>query len=124
MPQYGDYLEQAKDFSLRRKRGLLDEGAEWTAAYSYDFGRLVETDFTSDPEECKRDVSITFGHSKEQEETIRQLVHQYGTSTTGLGRILLRAHIKKLFRQITVDGVTTDRGFEQSYRRSSNLVGD
>ena len=124
MPQYGDYLEQCKDFSLRRKRNLLEEDGEWTAAYSYDFRELLEADFARDPEECKRDVSIAFSHSEDQKETIRQLVHQYGTSTTGLGRVLLRAHIKKLFRNITTEGVTSEKGFETSYRRSSNLYGD
>ena len=55
---------------------------------------------------------------------IDQLVNQYGTTTTGLGRIMLRAHIKKLFRKMTAGGVTTDAGFETGYRRSSNLYGD
>src|SRR3990172_3947958 len=93
-------------------------------SFSYDFPALVEADFALDPREHRRRIDIRFFHEAEQRETMAQLVRQYGTSTTGLGRILLRAHVKKLFRKIEVDGVATDRGFEQSYRRSSNLYGD
>ena len=92
--------------------------------YDYDFPALLECDFAGDPERHRRAVTIDFSHSDDQRATIDQLVHQYGTSTTGLGRILLRAHIKKLFRNITTEGVTHDKGFETSYRRSSNLYGD
>jgi radical SAM superfamily enzyme YgiQ (UPF0313 family) len=124
MPQYGDYLEQCKDFSLQRKSSLLDTGLRQKQVYDYDFAELLESDFAGDPEQHRRTIAIDFSQSADQRTTIDQLVHQYGTSTTGLGRILLRAHVKKLFRNITVNGVTHDKGFETSYRRSSNLYGD
>jgi radical SAM superfamily enzyme YgiQ (UPF0313 family) len=124
MPQYGDYLEQAKDFSLQRKRGLLDLEPRRSQRYEYDFPALLECDFSGDPERHRRIVTIDFFHSPDQRATIEQLVRQYGTSTTGLGRILLRAHIKRLFRQIEANGTVSDKGFETSYRRASNLYGD
>ena len=123
MPQYGEYLEQARDFSLNRKQRLLDKfGA--SKSYDYDFEELIEADFSIDPSRCRRRRFFTFVHDRGQRETIDQLVHQYGTSNTGLGRILLRAHLKKLFRKLVVDGVEIDRGLETQYRRSSNLAGD
>ncbi len=122
MPQYGDYLAQAKHFSLQRKEHLLDDnGGNRRGEYDYDFAALLASDFTGDPERYRKPTQVDFSHSPDQRATIAQLVHQYGTSHTGLGRILLRAHVKKLFRQVTSDGVTTDKGFEQSYRRSTNL---
>ena len=63
-------------------------------------------------------------HSDEQRALIDQLVRQYGTTTTGLGRIMLRAHIKKLFREMHHEGEIIRKGFETSYRRASNLYGD
>jgi radical SAM superfamily enzyme YgiQ (UPF0313 family) len=120
-PQYKDYLAEAEDFSLRRKRDLLAQAAERTAIYKYDFPALLESDFAEDPAKCRRDVEVTFAHSLEQSETITQLIRQYGTTNTGLGRIMLRAHVKRLFRGIEYDGQRTERGFETSYRRSTNL---
>jgi len=121
MPQYSEYLDEARDFSIRRKRGILASRDESAGEYSYDFLALLDRDFTSDPNSYRRRCSINFVHDAEQRSTIDQLVHQYGTSNTGLGRILLRAHVKKLFRQLVVDGVATDRGLETQYRRSTNL---
>jgi radical SAM superfamily enzyme YgiQ (UPF0313 family) len=119
-PELAEYLHEAEQFSLARKRDLLEERTT-VCSFSYDFGALVEADFAVDPNEHKRRSDITFTHSAEQRATIDQLVHQYGTSTTGLGRILLRAHVKRLFRVIESDGITTEKGFEASYRRSTNL---
>jgi len=124
MPEFSDYLEQCKDFSYQRKRDLLATAIQHSGRYDYDFNYLLSKDFSEDPRLHRRPTRIDFRHGDEQQRTIDQLVNQYGTSTTGLGRILLRAHVKKLFRQIEVDGVTSDKGFEQSYRRSSNLHGD
>ncbi len=121
MPQYGDYLDQAEDFSLQRKEHLLDGEPRHQKRYDYDFIALLGRDFTGDPDRHRGAVTVDFSHSPDQRATIDQLVHQYGTSNTGLGRILLRAHVKKLFRNVTANGVTTSAGFEQSYRRSTNL---
>jgi len=121
MPDYGEYLEEARDFSLRRKRAILEDTGPDAGNYSYDFPALVGLDFVADPNLHRREVAIRFTHTAEQRNTISQLVRQYGTSNTGLGRILLRAHIKRLFRNIEYDGIISDRGFEQSYRRSTNL---
>jgi radical SAM superfamily enzyme YgiQ (UPF0313 family) len=124
MPQYGEYLEQAKDFSLQRKQRILDPEPGRAQRYDYDFPALFERDFAADPRSHRRPVTIGFEHDAHQRETIDQLVKQYGTSTTGLGRILLRSHIKKLFRQVIVDDQAVQRVDERSYRRSSNLYGD
>lgn len=121
MPQYEDYLNEAHDFSIRRKRGILGDREEPGGDYSYDFLGLLEGDFSGDPNSYRRRCRVNFVHTAEQREVIAQLVHQYGTSNTGLGRILLRAHVKKLFRTLVIDGVSTDRGLETQYRRSTNL---
>lgn len=123
-PDYAEYLQQAKDFSVKRKGNLLDTQCELHGSYDYDFPALVEADFAVDPNQHRRRTTVAFRHNAEQRATIEQLVRQYGTSTTGLGRILLRSHVKKLFREISVDGTWIDKGFENSYRRSSNLAGD
>jgi len=120
----GAYLEEARAFSLARKRSLLDPGAGSGSLFHYDFAALAEVDFAEDPDRNKRECVIGFQHDEEQRELIDQLVRQYGTTTTGLGRIMLRAHIKKLFRKLYTDVGVTDAGTETAYRRASNLYGD
>jgi radical SAM superfamily enzyme YgiQ (UPF0313 family) len=117
--RYRGYLEQARRFSLARKRDLLDGALRYSERFDYDFPSLLAGDFSADPLDHQKATRIDFAHRPQQIETIAQLVRQYGTSTTGLGRILLRAHVSKLFRH--VEGVeVADIG----YRRSSNLYGD
>lgn len=119
-----EYLGEVRAFSLRRKRSLLAGDGDTSDDFLYDFAALVESDFAQDPDQHRRVCHIRFAHDGEQTALIEQFVRQYGTTTTGLGRIMLRAHIKKLFRKIYVDGAEYDKGFETSYRRASNLYGD
>lgn len=121
MPQFAEYLAEAKRFSLMRKDYLLSTSAEMPSVFSYDFPALLECDFAEDPTRMRRALEITFSHNAEQKETMAQLIRQYGSTNTGLGRIMLRAHVKKLFRHVSYAGITTDKGFEYSYRRSTNL---
>lgn len=121
MPEYGEYLEQAKSFSLQRKQRLLDPEPGRVERYDYDFAALLESDFAADPRGHRRPVTVGFFHDPDQRDYIAQLVNQYGMTNTGLGRILLRSHVRKLFRKIRIDGAETDRGFENQYRRSTNL---
>jgi hypothetical protein len=121
MPEFGEYLEQAKSFSLQRKQRLLDPEPGRVERYDYDFAALLESDFAADPRSHRRPTQVGFFHDPDQRQYIDQLVRQYGTSNTGLGRILLRSHVRKLFRKVRVDGFETDKGFENQYRRSTNL---
>jgi hypothetical protein len=120
----GAYLEEARAFSLGRKRSLLDPGARFEQVFNYDFPALLEADFAVDPDRNQHHCAIAFEHDSEQRALIEQFVRQYGTTTTGLGRIMLRAHISKLFRKMHVDGHVTEAGTETAYRRASNLYGD
>jgi hypothetical protein len=36
----------------------------------------------------------------------------------------MRAHVKRLFRNVHVRGETLSKGFEKTYRRALNLYGD
>jgi radical SAM superfamily enzyme YgiQ (UPF0313 family) len=121
MPEFGEYLEQAKSFSLQRKQRLLDPEPGRVERYDYDFAALLESDFAADPRGHRRPVTVGFFHDPDQRQYIDQLVRQYGTSNTGLGRILLRSHVKKLFRKVVINGMESERGFENQYRRSTNL---
>src|SRR5438034_423498 len=58
MPQFADYLAEAKRFSLMRKDYLLSTSSEMPGVFSYDFPALLECDFAEDPRKMRRDVEI------------------------------------------------------------------
>lgn len=120
------YLAQAKEFSKFRKRDLLDTESSYTGTYTFDFVEMLANDFACDPHEFSRaePMPIVFDHSVEQREAMTAYIRQYGTTVVGLGRILMRAHVKRLFRNVETGDQSISRGFEKTYRRALNLYGD
>ncbi|MFN8543851.1 MAG: cobalamin-dependent protein [Candidatus Binatia bacterium] len=101
-PALAVYLDELKAFSMGRKQDLLDGGQVAEASFQFDFRALMQEDFGADPQAFRlgRPVRLRFQHSDEQREVIGAYVRQYGTSVVGLGRILMRAHVKRLFREV------------------------
>jgi radical SAM superfamily enzyme YgiQ (UPF0313 family) len=124
--QMRSYLDQLKRFSLARKLSLLESGEVFEDEFHYDFEALLASDFSLNHEECRLDgpARYVFSHNAVQRDMITAYVTQYGTTVVGLGRILMRAHVKRLFREIHVQGQTITRGLESTYRRALNLYGD
>lgn len=77
--------------------------------FDFDFLSLEGENFKGEPSEftCSTPLEIEFSHSAEQSELITTYIHQYGTDVVGLGRILIRSHVNKLYRE-------TGRAGEQS----------
>ena len=95
------YLAEACDFSIKRKENFLDFNQQSTGVYHFDFFTLEKAGFKADPSEFGHDdaVDYTFTHNPAQIEMINSYVGQYGGSTIdGLGRILMRAPAKRMFR--------------------------
>jgi radical SAM superfamily enzyme YgiQ (UPF0313 family) len=120
------YLRELKEFSQFRKKDLLNTSSEFAGEYHFDFRSIVARGYDANPKDFTVDspVRYTFGHTATQKESMDAYIRQYGTSTLGLGRILMRAHVKRLFRNFQVDGEVVTKGFEDSYRRALNLHGD
>ena len=99
---YQEYLDELQDYSYRRKLDMLatDDCSEGT--YTFDFVKLTESNFTADPLDVYRErrVSLKFEHDEWQKKAIAGYLAQYGNSINGLGRILLRSHVKRLYRQV------------------------
>jgi len=121
-----EYLGELKQFSMFRKQDLLDFGEVFDGVFHYDFERLLDSDFSLEPAECRLEepTRYVFLHSPVQRDMIKAYIRQYGTTVVGLGRILMRAHVKRLFREIQVDGQTITNGLDKTYRRALNLYGD
>lgn len=91
-----NYLDQLMMYSLKKKEGILDVNTSCECEFSYDFIAMENFKFQSEP--VKKDCKIVFSHSSDQIELMNSYVKQYGNSLNGLGRILLRSHVNKLFR--------------------------
>lgn len=94
------YLKELKVFSLMRKRDPLNTKESEVGHFTYDFARLLESRFTLDPAEtrCPDGIDIDVKHTDTQKDLVNGYVHQYGTSLIGLGRILIRANMGRLYR--------------------------
>jgi len=95
------YLDQLKRYSMLRKDSMLEVERAEKETFDFDFVSLERENFGVEPSEFARSkaVEIEFSHSPEQSELISTYIHQYGTDVVGLGRILIRSHVNKLYRQ-------------------------
>jgi hypothetical protein len=73
-----------------------------TSRFHYDFQQLVEKHFSLDPFDVyvPGGINVEIYHSKEQIDLIRSYEIQYGKDLIGLGRILLRANMDRLYRSV------------------------
>ncbi len=120
------YLKEMKEFSKFRKQDLLDTSRTFEGSYHFDFQSLLSKDYEGSPLDfaLQQPVRVAFSHNESQKSAMEAYIKQYGTSVVGMGRILMRAHVKRLFRNIHVDGEMISKGFEKTYRRALNLYGD
>jgi len=88
--------------------------------------RIIEAAYKVDTRRYRlaKPALYAFTHNKAQRALIDTYVGQYGTTVVGLGRILMRAPVKKLFRSFRQADKTVTAGFEKIYERSLNLYGD
>ncbi len=99
---YQEYLEELQDYSYRRKFDMLQTEAASEGNYTFDFVKLTESNFNADPLDLHREggMKLKFEHDDWQKKAISGYLAQYGDSINGLGRILLRSHVKRLYRQV------------------------
>ena len=103
---YQEYLDHLQDFSLKRKIDMLDTSSEEKAIYNFDFVKLTRENFMLDPLDVfdSKGFSVFFRHNRWQKDTVKGYLAQYGDSVNGLGRILLRSHVKRLYREVSGKG--------------------
>jgi hypothetical protein len=94
------YLTQLSEFSLMRKHDILDTGQSERRTFQFDFARLMDSKFLIDPFDvhCPEGVEVEVYHSDNQIELIGGYLKQYGDTLIGLGRILIRANMNRLYR--------------------------
>ena len=95
------YFSELREFSLMRKSDILNTKMNKIREFHFDFIQIMDNHFEIDPFDVyvPEGINIEVYHSKEQINHIRSYEKQYGTDMIGLGRILLRANMDRLYRR-------------------------
>jgi len=98
----GAYLDELSEFSLLRKSAPLETDRAKKRPFHFDLARLLEDRFRTHPSEveCPDGMEMEIFHTDQQRKLIDSYVNQYTTSLIGLGRILLRANMNRLYRTV------------------------
>lgn len=121
------YLEELADFSLTRKLDTLNTTPVVQKTYHFDFAHLLSVKFDMDPlaAKCPDGIGIEIFHSDKQKPLIEGYIKQYTTTIIGLGRIMLRANMNRLYRTVRVisDQKTVDMP-KEVLAKTDRLGGD
>jgi hypothetical protein len=99
-PEIRDYLGELRRYSLQRKTAILDCDTMVSGSFSYDFPRIFAEAAFHRPDEFRLAEPRIFqlSHDLDQRQTIRGYVGQYGETLAGLGRVLMKLPIHRIFR--------------------------
>lgn len=98
------YLQELKIFSKLRKKDFITTSNDTNAKFHFDFQKIRTLHFNVDPKDffLSKTIDLKFFHTDDQKQMINAYVLQYGKTVDGLGRILMRAPVKSLFRDIEI----------------------
>lgn len=106
-----NYLSELREFSLLRKIDVLNTNRSEKRVFHFDFPKLMGSNFEIDPEASYlpegREMEIY--HSDSQCKLIEGYVAQYGQDLIGIGRILVRANMNRLYRSVRTCGNETSQ---------------
>jgi radical SAM superfamily enzyme YgiQ (UPF0313 family) len=96
-----EYLAELERFSRLRKQEVLNTSLVMREKFHYDFVAILEDKFINDPFLHRRPegVEIELFHTSQQQSLIAGYMVQYPNNLLGLGRILLRANMNRLYRR-------------------------
>ena len=96
-----DFLHELKTYSLLKKRDLLKTDLMYKNTFKYDLLSGETYNFEINPGDFKKEkgVEVCFRHSEQQKEIINGNLEEYGETIVGIGRILSRIHVKKMYRK-------------------------
>ncbi|MAF95238.1 MAG: hypothetical protein CMM60_05745 [Rhodospirillaceae bacterium] len=122
----GAYLDELSEFSLLRKSAPLETDRAEKRTFHFDFARLLEDRFRTHPSEveCPDGMEMEIFHTDRQKKLIDSYVNQYTTSLIGLGRILLRANMNRLYRTVRPTGGGAIRPPKEVLAKTDRLGGD
>jgi hypothetical protein len=99
---YDAFLDELKQLSLQRKQNFLQTDKVFDTIVRFDYDRASEEKFRVDPRAMSiaSPKAVRVRHTDEQKRAIESYVQQYGQAVEGMGRIMMRAPIRQLFRTV------------------------
>ena len=97
-----DVLHELKRFSLLKKSKLFDATCDIVDSFSYNFIDLLLSASSMKNIKNPSPTRIRFFHDETQKKTIDEKKKLYGSDFIGISRILVKTHVKKLFRNVEV----------------------
>jgi radical SAM superfamily enzyme YgiQ (UPF0313 family) len=97
-----EFFAELMKHSLYKKINLLETGRVYEDTFKYDLLAAETGGFQGRPQEwlLENPKKLYYYHDPKQQETIDGHRREYGTSIVGIGRILTKVHIKKMYRQV------------------------
>ncbi|MBT6047850.1 MAG: radical SAM protein [Candidatus Scalindua sp.] len=95
-------LHELKRFSLLKKSKLFDTACDFVDSFSYNFIDLLLDASSIKSIKKPNPTRIRFFHDETQMRTIDEKKKLYGSDFIGISRILVKTHVKKLFRNVEV----------------------
>jgi radical SAM superfamily enzyme YgiQ (UPF0313 family) len=126
--QVDNYLSELYEFSLIRKSDPINTQVSETRVFHYDFVQLMNGHFLDNPFDYYEadGIEMAIYHSDKQVDLIDGYAKQYGTDQIGLGRIVLRANMNRLYRTIRRldigDEADSGEGQRESKRSKLKLI--
>ena len=97
------YLSDLKKFITLRKKDPLQKTEKITSDYfNYDFEQIIKDKFETNPNSLKRlenSVELSFFHSRDQIDHIKNQVKLYSNQSVGLGKLLQKSNLQSIFRR-------------------------
>jgi radical SAM superfamily enzyme YgiQ (UPF0313 family) len=96
------YLSELHELSVLRKTSPLETDQRHAREFHFDFVQLMDNHFLTDPFNFYHadGVELEIFHSNQQAKLIDHYTTQYGTDLIGLGRVVLRANMNRLYRRV------------------------
>ncbi len=97
-----EFLEELMRYSLLRKNNLLETAPSYEETFTYDLAAAAAGGFQGQPGQWKLPdpEKLRFSHDRQQQEIMNGHIREYGLSIVGIGRILSRVHLKKMYRHV------------------------
>ncbi len=96
------YLTELRNFSLMRKSNFWESDKKHCETFHFDFLELTSKNFTISPFDvrCPEGIKLEIFHTNRQRDMIDGWIRQYDSSLLGLSRILSRAQLSAMYRNV------------------------
>lgn len=126
-PQAISYFDEVKEYTLARKQDVQNFGTVTIKTFNFDFKTIEALDFNIDPrtlDQVPQGITLEFFHDPAQKDLIQNAVNLYRNHPGGVGRMVQRSNLNKMFRKTVIIEASDEFTFarENASRPSSRKL--